>query len=102
SPSDTQAHLQMTMRWSRNRPRVPRNVPSQVSFAQGEFTLIREAGRRLRAIAQPRRERLEGPIISLQAEPAQLFEEFQGSVPIRTLVEGDAARGAFPLKQAGC
>jgi hypothetical protein len=100
SPSDTQAHLQMTMRWSRNRPRVPRNVSSQVSFAQGEFALIREAGRRLRAVVQPRRERLEGPIISLQAEPAQLFEELQGSVTIRTLVEGHAARVRFRLRQA--
>lgn len=99
SPADVQAHVQITMNWSRNRPRVPSHIRNRVAFAQGEFSVIREAGRRLRAIAQPRRERLEGPIIGLQAEPAQLFEEFQGSVTIRALVDGRSARVRFLLRQ---
>src|SRR5947209_19441719 len=56
--------------------------------------------RRLRESIEPRRERVAGPVVSLQAEPAQLSEEFQGRVTIRSLLAGRAARVRFVLSQA--
>lgn len=87
------------MNWSRGRPRVPREVRERVSFAQGEFSLVREAGRRLRAGVEARRERIQGPVISLQAEPAQLFSAFQGRVIVRTEVHGQLHRVRVVLSQ---
>jgi hypothetical protein len=39
-------------------------------------------------------------VLSLQAEPTQLFEEFQGRVIIRALIAGRPARVRIMLKQA--
>jgi hypothetical protein len=100
SPADVHAVIQVGISWSRTRPRVPTTLPQRVAFAQPEMTIVQQAGRRLREGIQPRRERVEGPILTLQAEPAQLYEEFQGRVTIRTLVAGRAARVRFVLHQA--
>lgn len=100
APADSQAMLQIGMLWSRARPRIPKRILPQVSFAQSEFAIVREAGRRLRAKVEPHAERVEGAIISLQAEPKQLFEDFHGKVVIRTLIDGRPARVRFALKQA--
>jgi hypothetical protein len=100
SPTDTQATLHVSMNWSRTRRRIPKRIAPQVSFAQSEFAVIREAARRLRDSIEPRRERVEGHILSLQAEPAQLYEDFQGKVILRALVEGRPARVRFVLNQA--
>jgi hypothetical protein len=98
-PTSPQGRLEIAMSWARNRPRVPRALPQKVSFAQGEFVIIREAGRRLREDVGPRRERIEGAIISLQAEPRQLFGAFEGRVIVRAEVEGRWARIRFLLGQ---
>jgi hypothetical protein len=44
--------------------------------------------------------KVDGPVISLQAEPAQLYEAFQGRVTIRALIAGRAARVRFVLPEA--
>jgi hypothetical protein len=98
SPPGTNANVQISMSWSRTRPKVPQQVQNRVMFAQSEFPILREAGRRLKNV-ESRRVRVEGPIIGLQAEPAELFEDFLGSVTIRSLVEGRSARVRFQLKQ---
>ena len=98
SSSDSQSHLQISMTWSRNRLPIPRGIASRVSFAQGEFVVIREAARCLRDSVEPRRERIEGPIVSLQAELAQLYEELQGRITLRALIEGRPARVRVSLK----
>lgn len=100
SPNDSRAMLHIGVSWSRNRPRVPTPIPHRVSFASQEFTIVREAGRRLRESIEPRRERVEGPVLTLQAEPAQLFEQFQGRVTIRALVGGRPGRVRFTLPEA--
>lgn len=99
SPSDSRASLQVSMAWSRNRPRVPSEVPARIGFAQAEFSTLREAGRRLRNV-EPRRVQVKGPVIGLQAEPADLVEDFRGNVTIRTLVSGRSARVRFVLQQS--
>jgi hypothetical protein len=43
---------------------------------------------------------VEGPIVSLQTEPAHLYEQFRGRVTIRTLIAGRPARVRFVLTQA--
>lgn len=100
SSSDPQSTLELRMSWSRSRPRIPKIIPARVSFAQSEFAVIREAARRLRDSVAARRARIEGPIVCLQAEPAQLYEEFQGKVVLRALLEGRPARVRVVLKQA--
>ncbi len=100
SSRDSQAMLEFRMSWSRSRPRFPKIIPARVTFAQSEFAVIREAARRLRDSVEPRRARIEGPILSLQAEPAQLYEEFQGKVILRALIEGRPARVRVVLKQS--
>jgi hypothetical protein len=99
SPSDTQATLHISTSWSPSRSRVPKAIKPRISFAQSEFMIIREVGRTLRASMEPRRERVEGPIISLHAEPASLFEDFKGKVFIRTLINGKSARVRVELNE---
>jgi hypothetical protein len=99
TPASTQGSLEVGMSWSRSRPRVPADWPQQVAFAQGEFAIIREAGRRLREGLEPRRERLEGTIVSLHAE-ASAFAPFEGRVILRTEVKGRPTRVRVVLGQA--
>jgi hypothetical protein len=99
TPASTQGSLEIGMSWSRSRPRVPAALPQHVTFAQGEFAIIREAGRRLREGMEPRRERVEGTVVSLHAE-ASLFAPFEGRVILRTEVEGRPTRVRVVLGQA--
>jgi hypothetical protein len=96
SPRSTQGSLEISMSWSRNRPRVPKDLPQRVTFTQGELTIVREAGRRLQDGREPRRERIEGFVIGLRAE-CQRFADFQGHVLVRAEVEGRAIRVRFVL-----
>jgi hypothetical protein len=96
TPSSEQASVEIRTSWSRSRPHVPRTLPVQVSFGQGVFAIIQEAGRRLREGIAPRRQQLEGLIISLQAETS-LFEGFEGRVVLRTDIGGRPARVRFVL-----
>jgi hypothetical protein len=96
---DTHGRLKITMNWSRTRPQVPQNTLSDVTFRENDFVLIREAARMLREAFNTRRERIEGLILGLQAEPAQLFADFQGKVTIRALVDGRSVRVRFVLNQ---
>ncbi len=91
-PEDPQASVELSMSWSRSRPRLPSRVKDRVSFAQGEFVLIREAGRRLCEGVEARREKVQGPVISLHAEAAHLFGDFQGRVILRAEVNGQTQR----------
>jgi hypothetical protein len=100
TPVHPRASLEVSMSWSRTRPRVPEHVPASVTFAQGEFAVIREAGRRLRQSAAARRERVEGTVIGLRAEPAHLFDQFEGRVTLRALIDGRPTRVRFVLDQA--
>jgi hypothetical protein len=96
SSSSPQSSVEVQMSWSRTRPRVPKNMPQRVTFAQGEFAAIREAGRRLREGWEPRRMRMEGLIVALQAE-GSLLHQFQGRVILRTDVNGRSARISIVL-----
>lgn len=100
APENPQASVEVSVSWSRSRPHVPQRIRGQVSFAQGEFSVIREAARRLREGVAARRERVQGPVISLHAEPAQLFGEFQGRVIVRAEVSGRLQRVRVVLSQA--
>jgi hypothetical protein len=100
SPADTRALVHIAIAWSHSRPRIPATLPRRVTFAHFDFPIVREAGRRLREGIEPRRERIEGPVLSLQAEPAQLYQEFQGRVTIRALIADRAARVRFLLGEA--
>jgi hypothetical protein len=100
TPSNPQASLEASMSWSRSRPRVPQRSRDRVAFTQGQFAIIREAGRRLREGAEPRRERITGLVFRLQAEPPQLREPFAGRVIVRAEVEGRSNRVRFVLPQA--
>ncbi len=70
-----------------------------VAFNPIDFPIVREAGHRLRESIEPRRARVEGPVVSLQAKPPRLYEGFQGRVIIRTMIAGSAARVRFLLNQ---
>lgn len=98
APSSEQATLEIRTTWSRSRLRVPSSLPQNVAFTQGEFALINEVGRRLREGLAPRRQQVEGVIVSLQAD-ADLFEDFQGKVVLRAEVGGRSVRVKFALKQ---
>ncbi len=100
SPENPQASVELSMSWSRSRPQVSCRVRDRVSVAQGEFALIREAGRWLRVGVEARREKVQGPVISLHAETAQLFEEFQGRVTLRADVYGQFQRVRVVLSRA--
>lgn len=54
----------------------------------------------LHLLPQPKKERFEGAIIGLQAEAAELFNDGQGRVTIRTLIDGRSTRVRFLLKQS--
>jgi hypothetical protein len=96
TPPSEQASLVIRTSWSRSRPRVPRSLPDQVAFGQGEFATIQEAGRRLREGIAPRRQQIDGVIISLQALTS-LFEEFEGRIVVRADIGGRSARVRFVL-----
>ena len=99
APTDPQAYLQIRMRWSRSRAQVTERIPVQVSFAQSEFSVIREAGQFLRDQGEQRRERVEGKVIGLRAEPARQLDPLRGQVTIRALVGDRAARVRFRLEE---
>lgn len=91
SPSSPQSSVEVQMSWSRTRPRVPKDLLQRVTFAQGEFATIREAGRRLRESLEPKTVRIIGFIVALKAE-VSLLQEFQGRVDLRTEVDGHSTR----------
>ncbi len=91
-PPGEQSRLDIQMNWSRSRPRLPSGVPRVVSFSEGDFPILVEAGRLLRERATPRRERFVGKVFSLQAEVASLFDDLAGKIVIRTEIGGQSAR----------
>jgi hypothetical protein len=90
-PSGDQANLQIRMSWSRNRPKVPVSIIPTVSFSQTAFSIIQEAGRKLREEPSVKRTRIEGVVVSLKAE-STLFDSFEGTVTLRTNVSGAPVR----------
>jgi hypothetical protein len=90
-PGGDQANLQIRMSWSRNRPRVPAGIPPKVSFSQTAFSIVQEAGRKLREVPAAKRTRIEGFVISLKAE-ASLRDDFEGLATLRAAVGGAPAR----------
>jgi hypothetical protein len=91
-PEGDQSRLDISMSWSRSRPRVPDRVPKVISFAREDFLIIEETGRRLRERATPRRERLEGKVQALQSDIPSLYDDLIGKIIIRTTVGGRPAR----------
>lgn len=90
-PGGDQAHLQVRMSWSRNRPNVPTSVSANVSFSQTAFSIVKEVGRQLREEPSTRRTRIEGHVVGLRAEPS-LIEDFQGVAILRSVIAGASAR----------
>ena len=90
-PGGDQAILLIRMSWSRNRPKVPTSIPPKVFFSQTAFSIIQEAGRKLREAPTARRTRIEGVVVSLKAE-SSLFDNFEGIVTLRAAVGGVPAR----------
>lgn len=90
-PGGDQATLQIHMSWSRNRPKVMSSIPHKVSFSQTAFSIIQEAGRKLRELPSTRRARLEGVVVSLKAD-ASLVNNFEGTVTLRTNLGGRSTR----------
>jgi hypothetical protein len=62
-----------------------------VSFSQTAFSIVQEAGRKLREAPTARRTRIDGVVVSLKAE-ASLFDNFEGIVTLRAAVGGVPAR----------
>jgi hypothetical protein len=91
-PEGDQSRLDISMSWSRSRPRIPDRVPKTISFAQEDFLIIEEAGRRLRERARPLRERIEGKVLGLNSDIASLYDDVIGKIIIRTTVGGRSAR----------
>ena len=91
-PPGNQSRLDIKMSWSRARPRMPKGIVQAVSFSEGDFPILEEAGRRLRERATPRRERFVGKVFSLQSEIASLFDDLAGRIVIRAEVRGQPAR----------
>jgi hypothetical protein len=90
-PGGDQANLQIRMSWSRNRSRVPASISPTVSFSQTAFSIVQEAGRKLREAPSVKRTRIEGFVITLKAE-ASLLDNFEGVVTLRTTVGGAPGR----------
>jgi hypothetical protein len=99
-PSASQASLEVSVTWSRTRTRVPQRVPGRVTFAQGEFSLIREAGRQLSAAGTPRRARIEGLVVGLCVAPDGAGEPLAGQMIVQAMVEGRPAQVRCFLGQA--
>jgi len=91
-PGGDQSRLDVTMNWSRSRNRIPDGVPMVVTFAQPDFAIIEEAGRRLRERARPRHEQFVGKVHALQSDIPSLFDDLIGKIIIRTTVGGQSAR----------
>ncbi len=100
TPANPQASLELSISWSRARPCVPQQIPDRVAFSQGQFVIIREAGRRLREGHEPRRERIPGSIITLHAKPSQSLSPFEGNVVVWAEFEGHANCVRFVLPRA--
>ncbi len=98
-PPGDQSRLDIQMSWSRSRPRLPEGIPQVVSFSEGDFPILVEAGRRLRERATPRSERFVGKVFSLQAEVASLFDDLAGKIVIRTEIGGHSARVKVALNR---
>ncbi len=98
SPSSSQAKMDISINWARTRRRVPTSLPQSVSFAQGEFAIIQEAGRLLREGPPPKRHRTVGFIVNLHGETS-LFEGFEGRVVLRGEVNGRVASIKFSLNR---
>jgi len=91
-PQGDQSRIDIRMSWSRSRPKLPEGLPQVVSFSQGDFPILEEAGRKLRERATPRRERFFGKVFSLQSEIASLIDNHAGKIVVRTEVGGQSAR----------
>ncbi len=90
-PTGDQAHLQIRMSWSQNRPRVPANLSPKVSFSQTAFSIVEEAGRKLREEPSASPKRIEGMVVNLKAEPS-LLDSFEGMVTLRAALGGAPVR----------
>jgi hypothetical protein len=90
-PSGDQANLHVRMSWSRSRPKIPATLPSKVSFSQTAFSIIREAGRKLREQPSPSRQRIEGAVFSLKGDTS-LLDGFEGTVTLRVIIGSTPVR----------
>jgi hypothetical protein len=91
-PAGDQSRVDISMNWSRSRPRVPDRAPNKVSFAEEDFLIIQEAGRRLRQPFRPKRQRFVGKIVALQSDIPSLFDDVVGKIIIRTTARDRPAR----------
>ncbi len=98
-PRGDRSRVDIRMSWSRSRPRLPQGLPQLVSFSQGDFPTLEEAGRKLRERATPRRDRFVGKVFSLQSEIASLIDDHAGRVVVRTEVGGRPARVKLVLNR---
>ncbi len=98
-PPGDESRLDIQVTWARSRPNLPPSVPQAVSFPQEDFAIIDEAGRQLRTRAYPKRERYEGPVLSVQKALRSLFGNVAGRMVLATEVGGAPGRVKVDLGQ---
>ena len=96
---DHRAVLDVSVGWSKSIPRVPPRIASAVSFSQPEFSFLAATSRQLKRL-ETRRLTISGPVVDLHATPTSLFDEFEGSVTVRTELEGQSRSVRFVLREA--
>ena len=99
SVADQRARVDIDIGWSKALPTVPLRLRNGVSFAQPEIVLLNAVGKQLKRIDQ-KRQIVTGLITGLHANPAGLFEAFQGSVTVGSFVEGQRRSVRFTLLEA--
>jgi hypothetical protein len=98
-PVGKQSHLRIRMSWATSRTQLPASLPQAVSFSQGVFALVDEAGRSLRERSVPKLDRIEGYVVQLRAE-STLLKGFEGMVVVKSDVAGEPTRVRVELNKA--
>jgi hypothetical protein len=98
-PPGDESRLDIAVSWARTRPKVPSGISTAVSFPHEDFSIIEEVGRQLRTRAFAKRERYEGPVISVQKAVRTLFPDVAGRMILSTQVGGVTARVRVDLQQ---
>jgi hypothetical protein len=96
-PPGDESRLDIQVTWARSRPSPP-GVPQTLSFPKEDFAVIEEAGRQLRTRAFAKRERYEGPVMSVQKALRSFYGNVAGRMVLATEVGGVSARVKVDLE----
>jgi hypothetical protein len=91
-PPGDESRLDVDVKWSRNRPHLPADVPRSVSFPQEAFTVIEEVGRQLCRRLSAEIERFKGKVLSVKRALRPLIPEVAGWMVMAAEVDGAPAR----------